>query len=279
MPELPEVETIVRGLKQRLLGRRIATMVARRTDILLTPLEDFVAGIPSRRIADVYRHGKYIVLTLDLEGADRPIKFLLVHLGMTGQLILAHRDQPEPSHTHVVLALDDGRTELRYVDIRRFGRLGWFDEDQLRAILAPLGPDALEVRPHEFVERLSKRRATTKAVLLNQRVLRGLGNIYSDEALYRARIHPRRRAHRLKRNELRKLHRAIVRLLRAAIARQGSSVSNYVNLDGKSGSFQRLHRVYRRRGQPCPRCGTKIVRVVVTGRGSYCCPRCQPWKL
>ncbi len=282
MPELPEVETIVRGLRARVLGRRISRVILRRSDILLSAPEDFAGELTSRKIAGVFRHGKYIIIRLDRDDVHLPGKFLLIHLGMTGQMILAERNQVEPRHTHVVLALEDGRSsprldrgELRYADFRRFGRLALLDEDELRSALRSLGPDPLEIRPPDFVERLRKRRATIKAALLNQRVLRGLGNIYADESLFRARIHPGRRAHRLKDKELLRLHGAIGRILRAAIARQGSTVSNYVNLAGESGSFQNLHKVYRRRGQPCPRCGTKIIRVVVTGRGSYCCPRCQ----
>ncbi len=282
MPELPEVETIVCGLRARVLGRRISSVALRRNDILLSPPEDFVAALASRTIVDVFRHGKYIIIELDQSHARRARKFLLIHLGMTGQLILADKHQAEPRHTHLVLAFEDGRSlprmdraELRYTDFRRFGRLALLDEDQLPSALALLGPDPLAIRPRDFVERLRKRRATIKAALLNQRVLRGLGNIYADESLFRAQIHPGRRAHRLKREELIRLHGAIGRVLRAAIARQGSTVSNYVNLAGESGSFQKWHKVYRRRGQPCPRCGMKIVRVVVTGRGSYCCPRCQ----
>ncbi len=283
MPELPEVETIVRGLRACVLGRRISSAILRRTDILLSAPEDFVGQLTSRKIAGVLRHGKYIIIELDRADLHLPGKFLLIHLGMTGQLLLADRDQLEPRHTHLVLELEDGRSpprlgrgELRYADFRRFGRLALLDEDQLRSALASLGPDPLATRPRDFVERLCKRRTTIKAALLNQRVLRGLGNIYADESLFRAQIHPGRRAHRLKREELIRLHGAIGRVLRAAIARQGSTVSNYVNLAGEPGSFQKSHKVYRRRGQPCPRCRTKIVRVVVTGRGSYCCPRCQP---
>ena len=275
MPELPEVETIVRGLRARVLGRRISRVILRRSDILLSAPEDFAGELTSRKIAGVFRHGKYIIIRLDRDDVHLPGKFLLIHLGMTGQMILAERNQVEPRHTHVVLALEDGRSELRYADFRRFGRLALLDEDQLRSALRSLGPDPLRIRPRDFVERLRKRRATIKAALLNQRILRGLGNIYADESLFRARIHPGRRAHRLRDKELLRLHAAIGRILRAAIARQGSTVSNYVNLAGEAGSFQKLHKVYRRRGQPCPRCRTKIVRVVVTGRGSYCCPRCQ----
>ncbi len=286
MPELPEVETIVRGLRERVLRRRIARVTLRRSDILLTVPEDFVGSLTSRKILDVSRYGKYILIALDRADGHLSKKFLLIHLGMTGQLVLADRNQAEPRHTHVVFALEDGqssprfnRGELRYADFRRFGRLAMLDEDQLRSKLASLGPDPLEIRPSDFAERLRKRRATIKAALLNQHVLRGLGNIYADESLFRARIHPGRRAHRLRPEELMRLHRAMGRVLRTAIARRGSSVSNYVNLAGESGSFQKLHKVYRRRGQPCPRCGTKIVRVVVTGRGSYLCPWCQPGRV
>ncbi len=276
MPELPEVETIARGLRESVLGQRISSAILRRFDILLSAPEDFLSQVAFRKIAGVSRHGKYIIIELERDEIHLSRKFLLIHLGMTGQLILADRDQVQAPHTHVVLTLEDDWSELRYVDFRRFGKLALLDEDELRSVLVRLGPDPLEIRPRNFVERLHKRRATIKAALLNQRVLRGLGNIYADESLFRARIHPGRRAHRLSREELLRLHAAIGRVLRAAIARQGSSVSNYVNLAGESGSFQKLHKVYRRRGQPCPRCRTKIVRVVVTGRGSYCCPRCQP---
>jgi len=274
LPELPEVETVVRGLRPALRSRRILSVRLGKTDFV----EDAAAitrELPGSRIADVVRHGKFLILRLEPAIQPDARLFLLVHLGMTGQLVARRPEETVPPHTHAFFALDDGR-ELRYTDIRRFGRMLLVPEARLDAVLRRLGDDPLEAAPEEFRARLDGRRARIKALLLDQRVLRGMGNIYTDESLWRARIHPARHASRLTAKEIRRLYEAIRAVLREAIRLRGSSVSDYVDAEGQPGEYQLRHRVYQREGERCVRCGARIRRVVVAGRSSYFCPRCQP---
>jgi formamidopyrimidine-DNA glycosylase len=274
MPELPEVETVVRGLRPALVGRKIVSVRLGKTDFIDHP-EALVARLPGCRIADVRRHGKLIMLRLErAESGARP-GHLLIHLGMTGQLVTRRAAEPPAPHTHVFLQMDDGR-ELRYTDIRRFGRFALVAEPQIEPVFARLGADPLEVSEAEFRRLLAGRRAMIKALLLDQRVLRGLGNIYTDESLWRAKIHPRRRAERLGGGEVHRLLEAVRRILREAIRLRGSSVSNYVDANGERGEFQLRHRIYDREGKGCFRCGALVRRSIVAGRSSYFCPRCQP---
>src|SRR6202158_6273365 len=274
MPELPEVETLVRGLRRPLVGRRITVVRLGKTDFMDDPAA-LQRDVPGCRIEEVTRHGKFIVMRLSPSKASSAAAGLLVHLGMTGHLAVASADEPIVNHTHAFFALDDGR-ELRYTDSRRFGRMGIFGEVALQKVLAPLGHDPLEISRRDFALRLARRRARIKALLLDQRVLRGVGNIYADESLFRARIHPARIAYRLTKTQLAALYRAVREILTAAIGLRGSSISDYVDSDGKRGEFQLRHRVYQREGKPCVRCRKKIRRVIVAGRSSHFCPRCQP---
>jgi formamidopyrimidine-DNA glycosylase len=194
---------------------------------------------------------------------------------MTGQLTTRHPADPVAPHTHGFFSLDDGR-ELRYTDARRFGRMLLIPEPLFAGFRGRLGPEPLEISPEEFRARLGLRRARVKALLLDQNVLCGVGNIYADESLFRARIHPARIAARLTRTQLSALRRAVRDVLMAAIRAGGSSISDYVDSNGDPGKFQMRHRVYQREGKPCVRCGRKIRRVIVAGRSSYFCPRCQP---
>ena len=277
MPELAEVETVARGLRP-LEGRRILSVQLGKTDFIAEP-QRLAALLPGTRLVSVNRRGKLLLLELQPEpaaaGAGGEVLWLLIHLGMTGQLVLRDPSQPLVPHTHVRFALDDGR-ELRYVDIRRFGRMRVVTAEELAAIVAPLGADPLEVSEDEFRRRLSASRARVKSILLDQRVLRGLGNIYADESLWRARIHPLRRGAALSAIELRRLWRSIRNVAREAIRLRGTSVSDYVDANGRPGSYQKRLRVYRRAGRPCRRCGTPVERIVVAGRGSHFCPQCQP---
>jgi formamidopyrimidine-DNA glycosylase len=273
MPELPEVETVVRGLRAAVVGRTIVGVRLHKTDFIDDPAA-LRRALPGSRIAGVARHGKFIVLALARSSGAREPSHLVIHLGMTGRLTPCRAGERVAPHTHVFFALDAGH-ELRYADLRRFGWMVLASEATLREILAPLGPDALEIRVKEFCRRIGGRRAMIKALLLDQRVLRGMGNIYTDEALWRARIHPQRVASRLRPAELRRLHRAMQSILRDAIRLRGSSVSNYVDAQGRRGKYQHRHRVYRREGKGCARCGTAIRRAVVAGRSSHFCPRCQ----
>lgn len=279
MPELPEVETVVRGLQALLPGGRIAAVRLGKTDFIDDPakLEEF---LPGSHILDIRRHGKFIVLLLENSSSQRAPEspaarfHFIVHLGMTGRLIVLSPSMPSALHTHVWISLDNDR-ELRYIDPRRFGRMLVLPETESESILGPLGTDPLEISAEKFQERLAHKRARVKAVLLDQRMFRGMGNIYSDESLWRARIHPTRLASGLKREEVLRLHRAMRQILLEAIRLGGSSISDYVNAEGLPGEFQIRHRVYQREGKKCTRCGSLIRRIVVAGRSSYFCPRCQ----
>ena len=268
MPELPEVETIRTELEPRLTGRELV-----RVEILdprLTrPIDLFEVAeeLEGDRVVAVERRGKYLVLRLESGLA------LLVHLRMTGGFAF------EPaSHERAILELDDG-TRLAYRDVRRFGTWLVLEGAELDPYLAgkngpePLGP---RFTADWLAGRLATRRAPVKAVLLDQRVVAGLGNIYADEALWRARVNPLQPAESLTRDEVGRLHRAIRAALRTGIERQGSTLRDYARPDGSAGGMQEEFRVYGRDGLPCPRCGTPITKTRVAGRGTWYCPRCQP---
>ena len=262
MPELPEVETVVRSIAP-LVGRRIVSAEFRCRRVLRGgDPRAMAARIRGRRIAGVRRYGKFILLSLDGGG------YLVVHLGMTGRLLLGG---PEGKHTHAILTLDRG--VLLYDDSRQFGCLQFSEEFPER--VAKLGPEPLEVPFQDFAAALKRRKTRIKALLLNQSFLRGLGNIYADEALFRAGIHPLAAAARLRSDRARRLHEAIIAVLTEAIAAGGSSISDYVDAQGRKGFFQLSHRVYRRTGEPCLVCGTPIRRVLVAQRSSHFCPQCQ----
>ncbi|HEV2388591.1 MAG TPA: bifunctional DNA-formamidopyrimidine glycosylase/DNA-(apurinic or apyrimidinic site) lyase [Candidatus Acidoferrales bacterium] len=273
MPELAEVETVARGLRS-LVGRRIAEVRTGKTDFIDQPGR-LISLLPGSRIERVRRHGKWLLLAFARRQSPPDRFWLVIHLGMTGQLVIHEPTDAAARHTHVWFRLDDGR-ELRYIDIRRFGHIGILSTDQLAARLAKLGADPLELGEAAFRQRLAPRRTRVKALLLDQRVLRGLGNIYADESLWRARLHPMRCASGLTRKELARLWRAIRTVVREAIRHGGTSVANYVNLGGRRGGYQKHLRVYRRAGRPCPRCRARIGRVTVAGRSSHFCPHCQP---
>ncbi len=273
MPELPEVETVARGLRVSLPGRRIVAVRLGKTDFIDDPAA-LERDLPGTQIESIARYGKFLLLRLGPgNGAGRRC-CLVVHLGMTGQLAWRRAEEPVARHTHALFLLDDGR-ELRYTDIRRFGRLALVPEAELERFLGGLGLDPLEATEEEFRRRLAGRRARIKALLLDQHVLRGMGNIYADESLWRARIHPARHAAQLSAEQAARLYRAIREVLNTAIRLRGSSVSNYLDVEGRRGEYQRRHRVYRREGEGCFRCGERIRRVIVAGRSSYFCPRCQ----
>jgi len=280
LPELPEVETVVRGLQSLLPGRGILSVRLGKTDFIDDPAA-IEQHVPGCRIAEVQRRGKFLVLFLEKNRAlqtaagSAPERFhLIVHLGMTGQLTVRPNAMPSALHTHVWFALDNER-ELRYTDPRRFGRMALVPESSSDDILGQLGLDALEASEEEFRGRLAGRRARIKALLLDQRVFRGMGNIYTDESLWRARIHPARLGTSLRRDEVARLYRAVQKVLREAIRLGGSSISDYVNAEGEPGEFQLRHRVYQREGKKCSRCAMQIRRRTVAGRSSYFCPECQ----
>jgi formamidopyrimidine-DNA glycosylase len=287
MPELPEVETVARGLQGSVAGRRILSVTLRKTDFIDDPVA-IERELPGRRIARVERFGKFMLLrlaspsavsgpaaaTTTLVAADAVQEALLVHLGMTGNLAPHFAEQPLAKHTHVTLVLDDGR-ELRYIDPRRFGRMAYLAGEALTAELLRFGAEPLLVTAEEFSRRIQGSRARIKALLLDQRVLRGVGNIYADESLWRARIHPARSGASLKSAEIEILRKALQKILRKAIQMRGSSISDFVDAEGIAGAYQQHHQAYGREGEKCFRCGANIRRIIVAGRSSHFCPACQ----
>jgi formamidopyrimidine-DNA glycosylase len=276
MPELPEVETVARGLQSTVAGRRILRVTLGKTDFIDNP-EDVIRELPGAEIRVVERFGKFLLLRLRREAASslENEAALLVHLGMTGMLSPWAAAQPHAKHTHALMALDDGR-ELRYVDPRRFGRIAYLPPDVLREELKRFGADPLLVGLDEFTDRIQSRTSRIKALLLDQSVLRGVGNIYADESLWRANIHPERVGSGLTPKELKALYRALQAILNRAISMRGSSISDFVDAEGLPGEYQAHHKAYGREGEPCLRCKTPIRRIIVAGRSSFFCPTCQP---
>lgn len=274
MPELPEVETIATGVHRQLRGDTILSVwFSRYREPFKTPPDEMAAALCNRRIRQVRRVGKHIVFDLEptpqASASFRPRIQWTVHLGMSGRLLIATPRSPEMRHTHAVLHLGSGR-ELRFVDPRRFGRLSLEPGD----FQGP-GTEPLAVSLADFTALFRGRKLSIKAALLNQSLLHGVGNIYADESLFRAGIRPTRPAGRLTRAELGRLRTALRAVLRAAIRAGGSSVSDYVDAEGSKGFFQVQHRVYGCKGKPCRVCGMPIRRIVLAGRGTHFCPRCQ----
>jgi formamidopyrimidine-DNA glycosylase len=269
MPELPEVETIVRGLREPLIGRQFSGVRVGWEKLVAKPaVEEFERGLVGRRILGVKRRGKYLIFVLAGGGS------LIVHLRMTGRLLIVNSGDELDKHDHLIFELDDGR-ELRFNNVRKLGRLYLVDDED--EIVGRLGPEPLDddFTPADFAALLSGRRGMLKPLLLNQRFMAGIGNIYADEALFAARIHPERRADTLTAEEIECLYHAIRRVLRQGIENRGTTLSAYRDAEGREGRNQEYLRVFRHTDQPCPRCGTPIERTVVGGRGTYFCPRCQ----
>jgi formamidopyrimidine-DNA glycosylase len=276
MPELPEVETIARGLAKRVSGDVIESVwLGEKPEVLKSPAAEIAAVLEHRRIAAVRRVGKHIVFDLVRNGRGaRPTRSnpaqWIVHLGMTGRLQVCEPRDEVLKHTHAIVKLASGR-ELRFVDPRRFGRLSVVGKGGFEAG----GVEPLEADSERFLALFRGRKTPIKSALLNQKLLRGVGNIYADESLFRAGIRPRRRVSTITRLQLEKLLAAVKEVLKEAIALGGSSVSDYVDANGEEGFFQLQHRVYGREDEPCLVCKTPIKRVVIGGRSSHYCPRCQ----
>jgi formamidopyrimidine-DNA glycosylase len=289
MPELPEVETVANGVHQRIAGDRIEEVwFSSKREPMKTPPAAMAKAITGRTIERVYRVGKHIVFDFAPQAERDPKRETvqwIVHLGMTGRLVVADPDVPRPLHTHGVLVLRSGRgsriQELRFVDARRFGRMGLHVSEKTTGEPADVagfrgpGTEPLRISKADFRKLFHQRRTSIKAALLNQSLLHGVGNIYADESLFRAKIRPRRMAARLTTQELDHLHTAVQKVLREAIRAGGSSVSDYVDAAGERGFFQLRHNVYMRTGQPCLVCKTPIRRIVIGGRGTHYCPVCQ----
>ena len=273
MPELPEVETIVRDLRPLLVGRRILS-VKRITKVELRLPWDgaWQALLTGRCITEINRRGKWMILHLD-DGS-----FLVVHLGMTGQFTVVDAKTARPTHLHLVFALDDGRQQLRFRDIRRFGsatRCADGAELKMFFLSAGLGPEPFDIDPGVWRASLAATTRAIKAVLLDQSIVAGVGNIYADEALFVARLHPERRACDLKRAEADRLRKAVADVLTTAIEKRGSTIRDYVGGSGLAGGYQDEFRAYGRKGEPCMRCQTPIALLHVAGRSAHYCPKCQ----
>lgn len=274
MPELPEVETVVGDLRPQLTGRQFKAVSLLLPRLVRYPnAAAFVAGLMGARVERVGRRGKYILVAL--AGSDRRF---VVHLGMTGHLRVWGRDEAPVRHTHLRVALDDGR-ELRYDDQRQFGRLLLGAEDELRSVgaLPKLGPEPIgdSLTEADFQALIRRRHRPVKSALLDQSFLAGLGNIYADEACFAAGIRPARMTHRLAVRDRRALFSAIGAVLRKGIAARGSSVASYVDGFGVAGRNQETLQVYGRAGRPCFRCGTRLKRLRLAGRTTVYCPKCQ----
>jgi formamidopyrimidine-DNA glycosylase len=280
MPELPEVQTVVNTLRPKLLGGTITRVDLRRQDILTPQDVDLPVLLTGRTIADIDRRGKRIVFTLDTH------ERFYVHLGMSGRLGIHFSDQPQALHTHLIIHVGWARPtaksnnglipsdmELRFVDPRRFGGIWWLGHDE-----SPdrnMGPEPLHTRPQQLAKRLGRTTRAIKNALLDQTVLAGLGNIYVDESLFTAGIHPLAPANTLSPEQIARLSRAIKSTLRKALRHRGSTLRDYRDADGAPGGFQSLHRVYDREGKPCRKCRTPIERIVLGGRSTHFCPQCQ----
>ncbi len=278
MPELPEVETTARSLHRHVAGDVIESVwIGDKTNLLKSPAEEIARTLEGARIDCVHRVGKHIVIDLhrDHAGVGRRVQSgaqaqWIVHLGMTGRMLVCDPAVERAKHTHLVAQLASGR-ELRFVDPRRFGKLQVLSGASFQAP----GKEPIGANHEDFAKLFRGRKTPIKSALLNQKLLSGIGNIYADESLFRAAIRPRRRAASLTRAELSRLYDAIQEVLAEAIAAGGSSISDYVDATGDAGFFQLQHRVYGREDEPCLVCKTSIKRIVIAGRSSHYCPRCQ----
>ncbi len=272
MPELPEVETIARALKPLLVGQTISRVEVRwPRSIEMPSADEFERALVGRTVKDASRRGKFVVFSMAPCGA------LLVHLRMTGQLLLDQPGRPvaPDKHTHVLIHFASGAT-LRFRDTRKFGRMYLVDDPQ--QVVGNLGPEPLaeELTPQCFAETLARRHRQIKPLLLDQRILAGVGNIYADEALWEAGIHPLRQAHQLTPQQAHRLWAALRHVLVSAIEHRGTSLRDYRDPEDRPGEHQWSLAMRGAKGQPCRRCGHPIERIVVGQRGTYYCPVCQP---
>jgi formamidopyrimidine-DNA glycosylase len=271
MPELPEVETIVRGLRKKLISLEFTHSEVRLPKCLQNSPEPLFPSLRNEKILAVERRGKNILLHLSGE------KALIIHLRMSGRLRFVRKDAPLEKHTHVILCFKNHPFQLRFVDPRQFGRISLEKkvEDGRLLSLARLGPEPLEISALEFLSMVRQKSRPIKPLLLDQHFLAGIGNIYADETLHLARIYPRREAKTIKKEALLRLYEGIQEILKKAIQARGTSVRSYVDARGFAGGYQRQLKVYGREGEPCDSCGTPIARERIGGRSSFYCPRCQ----
>lgn len=274
MPELPEVELVARYLRPRLVKRRIVRVdTSRPSYFFLTSPALLRRRLPGEVVTSLERLGKYLQLQLSSE------KRILLHLGMTGQLILPSASSYEfvpDQHTHLTLTFDDAGPPLHFRDTRKFGKVKLLSPNELEPRLDKLGVDALVATAELLFNASRKRRVRIKSLLLDQTALAGVGNIYADESLFLARIHPETPAQALSLSQCETLVRMLRRVLRHSIRAGGSSIDDYIHPDGSDGRFQARHQVYGREGEPCRSCKAPIQRIVIGQRSSHFCPHCQP---
>jgi formamidopyrimidine-DNA glycosylase len=261
LPELPEVETVVRSIRSRVTGQKILSAEVNSKRVTRNNFADTVHALTGNTIRSVRRHGKQILFDLDPG-------LLYVHLGMTGKLLW---NGSRSKYARAILHLEDGT--LIYDDVRQFGRFEFYSA--VPPLLKKAGPDALDILFEDFFARLQTHRGFVKPVLLNQTFIAGVGNIYADEALFASRIHPRAIASKISKPRAAELHKNILAILALAVEQRGSSISSYVDADGACGNYQQQHNAYGRTGETCPRCGKIIRRVVLGQRGTHYCPGCQ----
>jgi len=271
LPELPEVEVIVRHLESKLSGLTICSFRVVYTPILRETVIDDLLRIKGQKVKGVRRRGKYILVEV-----DRGMR-LFFHLKMTGQFLFCLPQEPWDKHTHFGLAFKESPLELRFRDVRKFGFVScvYARSNSVIESLNHLGPEPLEIEHDHFVALFQGRKARVKSLLLDQTFLAGIGNIYADEILFRAKVHPAVHAACLSEEDLSRLWSAMNHILRSAIAHRGSSIRDFVDTDGRDGEYQKQHQVYGRENLPCPSCSHKISRLRICGRSSYVCPVCQ----
>jgi len=271
MPELPEVETVVRDLRPMLVGRRLSAVRRSPHPLRVRWSPEWEPRLLSRSVRGIRRRGKWILIDLE------PDHLLVVHLGMTGQLTVVPAGDPLADHVHLQFDLDNGEFQLRYRDIRRFGSAVLYADEQAwtTARDEDLGPEPFDLKPGPFRESLSRTERCLKAILLDQRVVAGVGNIYADESLFMARLDPRGRGCDRTPRQAERLRKAIVAVLGKAIDSRGSTIRDYVGGSGLKGGYQHELAVYGRTGQPCPRCGQPVECIRLAGRSTHWCPRCQ----
>jgi len=271
MPELPEVETIARTLAPAVVGRRIAGIELIHRPLLRTGSREDLAALTGRRVIGVRRRGKMLLISCE-DGRS-----LVFHLKMTGQFLVAAASDPRDTHTRLIVRFDDGKTELRFRDVRKFGFLLCVEGEPESACreLGGLGPEPLDIGFPEFASILKAHRGRIKSLLLDQRRIAGIGNIYADEMLFEARIHPEKPASSLRADAVERLYKAMQNVLSLAIAGKGSTLRDYRDAEGNEGTFQGSHKVYGRTGEPCLSCGTPVRMTRIGGRSSHFCPSCQ----
>jgi formamidopyrimidine-DNA glycosylase len=274
MPELPEVETIVQNLSSKLKGLEISSVRIIHPPVLRNKKPSLINDLKGRKVVGVRRRGKMLLINL-----ERNLS-LLIHLKMTGQLLFYPGGKPRDKHTHFILSFRGAKNELRFRDVRKFGFISCIRNLDISCAdeLKNLGPEPLEIHFPLFKKLFQGRKARLKSLLLNQNFIAGIGNIYADEILFQAKLHPLTPASHLGDGDLRRLLKAMRDVLRKAIFHKGSSIRSFTNAEGKRGEFQNYHQVYGRKSHSCFICGEKIMRLRLGGRSSFFCPRCQKEK-